>query len=105
MTPEQKLTELHKAVKIGDGITLLLYSDRNAYTVIKRTAKTLTIQRDIAIRTDKNGMSDAQTYCYKPNEKGAVKIIHWSNKNQRWNAPEGYVGIWLGRHEYYDFTF
>lgn len=105
MTPEEKLTKLHKAVKVGDGITLLLYSDSNAYTIIKRTEKTLTIQRDRAIRTDKNGMSDCQSYRYEPNKNGAIKTIHWSNKHQRWNAPQGYRGIWLGRHEYFDYTF
>jgi len=32
--------------KIGDGVTLCGYSDRDAYTVIAVTAKSITVQRD-----------------------------------------------------------
>lgn len=41
-------TALNSEAKVGDGITISLYSDAHAYTIIKRTAKTITIQRDKA---------------------------------------------------------
>ena len=45
--------ELRKArnseVEIGDGVTEYLYSDAHAFTVIAKTKKTITIQRDKAI--------------------------------------------------------
>lgn len=105
MYADKKLTKLHKAVKVGDGITLCLYSDSHAYTVIKRTAKTITIQQDKAIRTDGFGLSDYQTYRYEPNKTGEIMKIRWSNKYERWSIPSGYRGILLGRHEYYDYSF
>ena len=44
--------------KVGDGVTLCGYSDRSAYTVIKVTEKTITIQRDKA--TLLNGISSGE---------------------------------------------
>ena len=35
-------------VKVGDGVTINLWSDRHAATVIKVTAKTVTVRRDKA---------------------------------------------------------
>ena len=42
--------ELDREIRVGDGVTLNLYSDSQAHTVIARTGRTLTIQRDKAIR-------------------------------------------------------
>ena len=105
-------------VKVGDGITLDLYSDSHAYTIIARTAKTITIQRDeatlkkdfkpemvaggfSAICTNQND----QEYDYERNPKGQTMVIRWSEKNQRWSAPKGYTRVSLGRHEFYDYNF
>ena len=34
--------------QVGEGATVCYFSDAHAYTIIKRTAKTLTLQRDKA---------------------------------------------------------
>lgn len=108
----------NKAVKVGDGITLCLYSDSNAYTIIKRTKKTIVIQRDKAtlnpsfkphiIAGGFCGHCDnqnEQTWTYERDTKGEIKTIHWSNKYGCWNAPKGYRSCKLGRHEFYDYNF
>ena len=105
-------------VKVGDGITLNLYSDSHAYTIIARTAKTITIQRDkAALKKDfkpeivVGGFAghcmnqNEQEYDYERNPKGETMVIRWSEKNQRWSAPKGYRYVSLGRHEFYDYNF
>lgn len=105
-------------VKVGDGITLRVYSDCHAFTIIARTEKTLTIQQDKA--TLKNNWKpefvhggftahctnqNEQEYDYEKDAKGQILKIRWSDKKSYWNAPRGYAGISLGRHEFYDYNF
>lgn len=109
-------TALNSEVKVGDGITISLYSDAHAYTIIKRTAKTITIQRDRA--TLKEGWKPEiipmgfaghcmnnyeQDYDYERDEEGTTKTLHWSEKNGNWISKAGHVS--LGRHEFYDYNF
>lgn len=99
--------ELYEAklfnINIGDGVTLWCWTDRYAYTVTKRTPKTIVVQRDNAIRTDKNGMSECQDYRYECNLNGSTESFRWSDKKRRW-VNRSY-NLTLGRHEYYDYSF
>jgi hypothetical protein len=52
------------------GATVLMYSDRHAGTIVEVCGKRLMWQADTASRTDKNGVSDAQSYSYERNPKG-----------------------------------
>lgn len=112
------ISQKHREVKVGDGITLRVYTDCHAFTVISRTEKTLTIQQDTA--TLKNDWKpeiipggfagycvnqEEQEYDYTPNPNGQIITLRWSNKYNRWNAPKGYGSAYLGRHEYYDYNF
>lgn len=90
-------------VKVGDGVTLCYYTDRCAYTVIKRTAKSITIQRDNAIRVDDNGMSDCQEYRYERDYNGGIKVARWSEKKGCFMANG--LRVVNGRGEYYDYSF
>lgn len=109
-------TALNSEVKVGDGITIILYSDAHAYTIIKRTATTITIQRDKA--TLKEGFKPEiipmgfagrcmnnyeQDYDYERDEDGSTKVLHWSEKYGNWITKGGSVS--LGRHEFYDYNF
>lgn len=107
---------LNYEAKVGDGITIHLYSDSHAYTIIKRTQKTITIQRDKATLKEDfkpeiipGGFAGhcvnnyEQDYDYKRDEKGATKVLHWSEKNGNWKSKSGSVS--LGRHEFYDYNF
>lgn len=98
---------LHQELRVGDGVTVNLYSDSCAGTIIRRTKCSLWIQRDSAFRTDKNGMSDCQEYRYERNPKGTIYHARWSEKwgcfifgGHRDGKP-----ISIGRHEYFDYSF
>lgn len=111
--------EKNREIEVGDGVTYRLYSDSYACTVIKRTAKTLTIQRDKA--TLDPGFkpefilggfsahctnSEEQSYTYERNPNGEVFVCHWSEKKGRFQCGEdGSVRITRGRHEYYDYNY
>ena len=92
--------------EIGMGVTLLWWSDRHAATIVdivrykNGNIDYIVVQRDIAIRTDNNGMSDAQTYRYECNPMGTR---HFIKRNRRTGR---YSNILLNhRKEYHDYTF
>lgn len=93
-------------VKVGDGVTIYLWSDSHAATVIKRTKYSITVQQDKAIRTDNNGVSESQEYRYERNPRGEVTTYRWSNKYGCFcNSGDQSIKIGNGRHEYYDYSF
>lgn len=105
--------------KIGMGATILLWTDRHPATVIFTDEKMriVTVQEDISIRVDKNGMSDMQEYEYKrdldgvlytfrQNKNGGWDQVRLNEKTGRWNKVKGGVGVIFGfRRTYYDFSF
>jgi hypothetical protein len=99
---------------VGDGATLIHYTDRTAYTIIGKTAKSLTLQRDRAKRlTDPvivpGGFAGHCTnnndikYEYSPDPKGQIVKAHWSEKKQRYFVQGTPVSA--GRSEFYDYNF
>ena len=110
------MSKFYQGLEVGDGVTVHLYSDAEAYTIIKRTAKTITLQKDIAT-LDSNfkpeviegGFSghcinqDEQTYTYERNPRGRIITARWSD---RYGAFM-YLGkvVTAGRHEFYDYNF
>lgn len=113
-----KAYEAHLNLKVGDGVSCKLFTDVEAFTVIKRTAKTITIQRDKAI-LDKNFKPEIipcgfnghcinqheQTYTYERNPNGETYICRWSDKLNGFKNPLGYGTVTIGRHEFYDYNF
>ena len=57
-------------LNVGDGVTLIYYSDEEPATVIEIGPKGrwIKVQRDKAIRTDNNGMSDCQDCTFEKDE-------------------------------------
>lgn len=116
---EKELSQLKlKNIEVGDGITINLYSDSNAYTVIKRTKSTITIQRDKATLKPefkpefvRGGFScictnqNDQDYDYEKNENGRIITLRWSNKYNTWSTGNYGSNVSLGRHEFYDYNF
>jgi hypothetical protein len=93
--------------EVGMGVTELCYSDRHAYTVIAVDEKTITVQQDKSVRTDKNGMSDAQSYAYESNPSGRTYTLRKRKKDGHWVAtPKGNPNVFMIGHrdEYYDFS-
>ncbi len=95
---------------VGDGATILGWSDRHAATVIEVSAngKRIIIQEDTSTRTDSNGMSDAQSYEFTPNPEGRTSA-YTLRKNGRWVAEgqplRGGQSIGRGRSTYFDYSF
>lgn len=104
-------------VKVGDGVTVHYWTDAHAGTVIKRSAKSLTIRQDKAILDPDfkpdfitGGFAahctnqDEQSYTYEPNEDGRIYKAYWSDRKRGFFA-EKCLRITKGRHEYYDYNF
>ena len=103
---------------VGDGATLVGWSDLHAYTVIARTAKTLTLQRDVAkllngydsgepdaLQFAPGGFcghtSGAQRYAYEQDQNGHKIVARLTKRGWAVNGQR----IIAGRAEHYDFNF
>ena len=99
------------APAVGMGCTILHWTDRNAATIVKveNGGRTLYVQRDRAIRTDTNGMSECQEYRYLGNPDGAITVFtrrkggEYVEKGQPFGT--GYRLAIGTRREYHDFSF
>jgi len=116
--------------KVGDGVTVSSYSDAHAYTIIKRTAKTIVLQEDDAelqnggaLKFHVGGFAAhcsnqrVQEYTYTPNtEAGTVKItrreftdydgntrIEWRRVGTKRGQRGGTARC--GRAKFYDYNF
>lgn len=100
----------------GDGATVCWWSDQKAYTIIKRSEKTLTLQRDKATLVPEfkpefviGGFSahcinqHEQSYTYERDDNGEIIKAYWSEKKHGfyWNG----MRVISGRHEFYDYNF
>jgi len=102
--------------EIGQGATILLWSDRHAATVVDIIDNIIGVRRDAAKRIDNNGLSESQEYEYTPNRQAGItwfrreKAGKWvevfvNRETNRWNKGGG-SGLRLGeRQEYRDFSF
>lgn len=75
---------MDKSIKVGDGATYYIGSDRYPFTIIEIVSdKKVILQRDHYRRIDNNGLSENQTYEYFPNSY-AERIVVTKRKNGRW---------------------
>ena len=74
--------------KVGDGATVLFWTDREAATVVavSKNGKEVTTQDDTAIRTDMGGpFTEDQSYNFEANPNGTLR--EWTlRKNGCWVA-------------------
>ena len=95
--------------EIGMGATKLMYTDRQAFTIVdvSKNGKTITVQRDKTTRTDSNGMSESQSYTYECDTDGeTIKVS--LRKDGRWRETGSRNGtcFLIGhRIEYHDYSF
>lgn len=110
-------TYFRDAAEVGDGATVHYYSDSDAYTIIKRTAKTLTLRRCKAMLKPEfkpkwipGGFvghctnQNEQEYDYEEDENGRTVKAYWSETKQGFYV-EGCLYVTPGRREYYDYNF
>jgi hypothetical protein len=105
-------------IKVGDGVTMHLYSDAHAGTVIKKTKTSVTVQRDVAT-IDPNFKPEItpggfaghctnqgdQKYTYEQNPNGQTVTFRWSKKYNRFMNNQQVRTISKGRREFYDYNF
>lgn len=105
-------------VKVGDGVTMHLYSDAHAGTVVKVTKTSVTVQRDKAT-IDPNfkpefvvggfaghctNQSD-QKYTYESNPNAETIKFNWSKKYGQFKNSKQGRSLAKGRREFYDYNF
>ncbi|MCQ2113313.1 MAG: hypothetical protein MJY95_08250 [Bacteroidaceae bacterium] len=104
-------------IKVGDGVSVKLYTDRHAGTVIKVTRCKVVVQRDKAT-LDPNFKPEwiaggfaghctnqhKQTYTYERDPNGEIYEFRWSNKYGQYGTP-GNLTLHKGRREFYDYNF
>lgn len=109
--------EIRAMYKVGEGATVHYWTDSNAYTIIARTEKSLTLQRDKAI-LDPNFKPDFipggfcgtvvnqydQSYTYEKDPNGQIRKAYWSETKKGFYV-EKTLRVSLGRHEFYDYNF
>lgn len=115
----QVKVEQNREIEVGDGVTLHLWSDAHACTVIAKTKATITIQQDKAT-IDPNFKPEwvaggfaghctnqgEQTYTYERNPNGHIYKCRWSEKNGCYQTGgDGSMKITRGRREFYDYNF
>lgn len=106
-----------ETVQVGDGVTVRLWSDAHAATVIKKTKFSVTVRQDKATLNPNfkpefipGGFAahcvnqENQTYTYEPDPSGTVYTFRWSNKYCTYGQPEN-LRLIKGRHEFYDYNF
>lgn len=112
---ESRLTPAN--AKVGEGVTVNLWSDRHAATIIKVTKCSITVRRDKATLNPDfkpdfipGGFAahctnqSEQSYTYEADENGTTYTFRWSKKYCRYGTP-GNLTLSKGRHEFYDYNF
>lgn len=92
---------------IGMGATICMGTDRLPATVIKISAsgKQITLQEDNAIRKDKNGMSEVQSWLFTTNRNGETYRASL-RKDGKYKLAQTDMMIKLGvRKKYFDYCF
>ena len=86
---------------VGMGGTICSWTDRHACTVVRvsDSGKTVWVKRDIAVRVDKNGMSECQNYEYSPDDSAPEEKFR-----RRQNGTWGNLRLGF-RNTYHDFSF
>jgi hypothetical protein len=100
---------------VGMGVTLLMWTDRAAGTIVEIRGNVLVVTEDEVKRVDSNGMSEQQQYKFTTNLRGrksyfkkdrkGMWVEHCYNDKGRLVIARG-CGLRIGeRNHYRDFSF
>jgi hypothetical protein len=118
------------ALNVGDGVSVSVWSDVDAYTIVKKTPTTITLRRDNAELINREELvfhaggfaahcenQHVQRYEYSPNLEGneiKISLRSWSdeegNERRKWKRSgtrtfEGGGNAYAGRRAFHDFNF
>lgn len=111
-----KIIIVEEELNIGDGVTLNYHSDEEPATIIEidPKGKWIKVQRDKAVRTDNNGMSDCQDYEFSRDENGRIQTFYKTRRKDftlftdTGKFTYNNYGIYLSlkvRRKYFDYSF
>lgn len=92
---------------VGDGAPIVMWTDRQACTIIaiQKNGRLIVLQEDTATRTDKNGMSDAQAYTFERNLQGRTHEATL-RRDGTFKVKGSQTGVLVGqRSQYHDYSF
>lgn len=92
---------------VGMPCTICWITDRKAATVIavSPTGAKVTVREDKATRTDKNGMSESQSYTYERDPVGAEHVFHRQANGSYRSASQGKRLVLGERRSYHDYSY
>ena len=118
------------ALNVGDGVSVSVWSDVNAYTIIKKTPTTITLRRDKAELLNRDELNfipggfaahcdnqHVQRYSYEADPEGyeiKISLRRWTdeegNERRKWKRSgtrtfEGGGNAYAGRRAFRDFNF
>lgn len=91
--------------KVGEGITVVMWTDRYACTIVKVEGKRVWFQRDRAILLDKQMCDSGQQYKYERDENAEVEMAGLTKRGWRTGKKVGGQSVFPGRDEHYDWSF
>ena len=101
--------------KVGEGATVLGWTDRKAYEVISvsKDGKEVVLQRYSPRRADDRGMTDAQEYIYDTLIESYLTLrFRYGRWYEKYEGEEGEKPFYCKAHvifgekmEYYDYSF
>lgn len=118
------------ALNVGDGVSVSVWSDVNAYTIIKKTPTTITLRSDKAELLNRDELNfipggfaahcdnqHVQRYSYEADPEGyeiKITLRRWTdeegNERRKWKRSgirtfEGGGNAYAGRRAFHDFNF
>ena len=118
------------ALEVGDGVSVSVWSDVEAYTIIKKTPKTILLRSDNATLVNREELvfhvggfaahcenQHDQRYTYEPDPDGIeikITLRRWTdedgNERRKWKKAnnrtfEAGGNAYAGRRKFHDFNF
>jgi hypothetical protein len=118
------------ALNVGDGVSVSVWTDVEAYTIIKKTPKTIWLRSDNAVLINREQLvfhtggfaahcsnQRDQRYTYEPDPEGIeikITLRHWTdedgNERRKWKKAnnrtfEAGGNAYAGRRKFHDFNF
>jgi hypothetical protein len=118
------------ALNVGEGVSVSVWSDVHAYTIVKKTPTTITLRRDKAELLNREELNfipggfaahcdnqHVQSYSYEADPEGyeiKISLRRWAdeegNERRKWKKSgtrtfEGGGNAYAGRRAFHDFNF